>query len=37
VRDGNRIVRAASEVTTGTRVDVELGQGGFGATVEETR
>ena len=37
VRDGNRIVRAAAEVTTGTRVDVELGQGGFGATVEETR
>jgi exodeoxyribonuclease VII large subunit len=37
VRDGNRIVRVAAEVKTGTRVDVELGQGGFGATVEETR
>jgi len=37
VRDGKRIVRAAAEVTTGTPVDVELGQGGFGATVEETR
>jgi len=37
VRDRGRIVRAAAEVATGDRVDVELGQGGFGATVEETR
>ncbi|MGH3081162.1 MAG: exodeoxyribonuclease VII large subunit [Gaiellaceae bacterium] len=37
VRDGGRIVRAGAEVTAGTRVDVELGQGGFGATIEETR
>jgi exodeoxyribonuclease VII large subunit len=37
VRTGDRIVRAATEVTAGSRVDVELGEGGFGATVEETR
>jgi exodeoxyribonuclease VII large subunit len=37
VRDGGRIVRAATEIATGERVDVELGQGGFSATVEETR
>jgi exodeoxyribonuclease VII large subunit len=37
VRTGGAIVRASSEVTTGTQVDVELGTGGFGATVEETR
>jgi exodeoxyribonuclease VII large subunit len=37
VRDGGRIVRAGAEVATGTHIDVELGQGGFGATVEETR
>jgi exodeoxyribonuclease VII large subunit len=37
VRDGGRIVRAGIEVQAGSRVDVELGQGGFGATVEETR
>jgi len=35
VRDGGRIVRAATEVATGERIDVELGQGGFSATVEE--
>jgi exodeoxyribonuclease VII large subunit len=37
VREGDRIVRAAAEVETGARVDVEVGQGGFAATVEETR
>ena len=37
VRTGDAIVRASSEVATGTAVDVELGTGGFGATVEETR
>jgi exodeoxyribonuclease VII large subunit len=37
VRTGGAIVRSSSEVGTGTRVDVELGTGGFGATVEETR
>jgi exodeoxyribonuclease VII large subunit len=37
VRDGERIVRAGADLTPGSRVDVELGQGGFGAKVEETR
>jgi exodeoxyribonuclease VII large subunit len=37
VRTGERIVRASTEVESGSRVDVELGQGGFEATVEETR
>jgi exodeoxyribonuclease VII large subunit len=37
VREGGRIVRASTELSTGARVEVELGQGGFGATVEETR
>jgi exodeoxyribonuclease VII large subunit len=37
VRTGERIVRGSSDVEAGTRVDVELGAGGFGATVEETR
>jgi exodeoxyribonuclease VII large subunit len=37
VREGDRIVRAAGEVDAGSRVDVELGAGGFAATVEETR
>jgi exodeoxyribonuclease VII large subunit len=37
VRTGERIVRASAEVESGSRVDVELGQGGFEATVEETR
>ena len=31
VRDRGRIVRAGAELTAGTRVDVELGQGGFNA------
>jgi exodeoxyribonuclease VII large subunit len=37
VRTGDRIVRAAADVTAGSLVDVELGEGGFGARVEETR
>jgi exodeoxyribonuclease VII large subunit len=37
VRDGDRIVRASAEVEAGTQVDVELGKGGFAATVDETR
>lgn len=37
VRAGEQIVRGSSDVAAGTRVDVELGAGGFGATVEETR
>ena len=37
VRSNDRIVRASSDVAAGNRVDVELGEGGFGATVEETR
>jgi exodeoxyribonuclease VII large subunit len=37
VRTGDSIVRASAEVQSGSRVDVELGQGGFEATVEETR
>jgi exodeoxyribonuclease VII large subunit len=37
VRTSGQVVRSSSEVTTGTQVDVELGAGGFGAKVEETR
>ena len=37
VRAAGSIVRSSSEVATGTQVDVELGTGGFGATVEDTR
>ena len=37
VRTEAGIVRSSAEVATGGRVDVELGSGGFGATVEETR
>jgi exodeoxyribonuclease VII large subunit len=37
VRTSGQIVRSSSEVATGTQVDVELGTGGFGAKVEETR
>jgi exodeoxyribonuclease VII large subunit len=37
VRSGDTIVRDSTEVEKGARVDVELGRGGFGATVEETR
>jgi exodeoxyribonuclease VII large subunit len=35
VRRDGRIVRTSEEVEAGSRVDVELGQGGFDATVEE--
>jgi exodeoxyribonuclease VII large subunit len=37
VRSGAAIVRSGSELGAGTDVDVELGTGGFGATVKETR
>ena len=37
VRSGEEIVRSSAAVTTGTRVDVELAEGSFGARVEETR
>jgi exodeoxyribonuclease VII large subunit len=37
VRTDNGIVRSSAELETGGRVDVELGEGGFGARVEETR
>jgi exodeoxyribonuclease VII large subunit len=37
IRVGDRIVRAAAEVNPGARVRVELGEGGFDATVEEIR
>jgi exodeoxyribonuclease VII large subunit len=35
VRREGRIVRQSDDVVRGTRVDVELGKGAFGATVEE--
>jgi len=37
VRGAGAIVRSSAEVATGAHVDVELGAGGFGATVEDTR
>ena len=37
VRHGDRIVRAAGDIEAGSRVDVEVGEGGFAATVEEKR
>ena len=37
VRTDNGIVRSATELAKGKRVEVELGEGGFGARVEETR
>ncbi len=37
VRAGSEIVRESSQVAAGKRVDVELGTGGFGARVENTR
>lgn len=37
VRATGEIVRSSSQVAAGSRVDVELGSGGFGAQVEETR
>jgi exodeoxyribonuclease VII large subunit len=36
VRSGDEIVRSSSQVSSGTKVDVELGSGSFGARVEET-
>jgi len=37
VRTDGGIVRSPAPLTPGTRVDVELAEGGFGARVEETR
>jgi exodeoxyribonuclease VII large subunit len=37
VRTEAGIVRSAAAVAPGTHVDVELGEGGFGALVDETR
>ena len=37
VRAGDAIVRSAAELRAGTHVEVELGDGGFGARVEEVR
>jgi exodeoxyribonuclease VII large subunit len=37
VRAAGEIVRDSAQLATGTEVDVELGNGGFGARVEETR
>jgi exodeoxyribonuclease VII large subunit len=37
VRTDNGIVRSSSELAVGARVEVELGEGGFGGRVEETR
>ena len=37
VRAAGEIVRASSQIGSGNLVDVELGTGGFGARVEETR
>jgi exodeoxyribonuclease VII large subunit len=36
VRSGDEIVRSSSQVDSGTKVRVELGEGSFGARVEET-
>jgi exodeoxyribonuclease VII large subunit len=36
VRSGGEIVRASEQVSSGAKVDVELGSGSFGARVEET-
>jgi len=37
VRTDNGIVRSSTELESGSRVDVELAEGGFGARVEETK
>jgi exodeoxyribonuclease VII large subunit len=37
VRTESGIVRSATSVAAGERVEVELAEGGFGARVEETR
>jgi exodeoxyribonuclease VII large subunit len=36
VRSGDTIIRSSEQVSSGTKVDVELGSGSFGARVEET-
>ena len=37
VRAGDAVVRSSEALAEGTRVDVQLAEGGFGARVEETR
>jgi hypothetical protein len=37
VRGRNGIVRSSDALAGGDRIDVELAQGGFAGTVEETR
>jgi exodeoxyribonuclease VII large subunit len=37
VRTAEGLVRSSSQIQTGTRVDVELAEGGFGARVEDTK
>ncbi|MFN2469426.1 MAG: exodeoxyribonuclease VII large subunit [Gaiellaceae bacterium] len=37
VRTDSKIVRAAAELVRGTRVDVELARGSFGASIDEVR
>jgi exodeoxyribonuclease VII large subunit len=37
VRGGSGVVRSSSELAAGAHVDVQLAEGAFGATVEETR
>ena len=37
VRTGDEIVRTSSQLSSGSKVDVELGSGSFGAQVEDTR
>ena len=37
VRTDNEIVRSSAELESGSRVDIELAEGGFGARVEETK
>jgi exodeoxyribonuclease VII large subunit len=37
VRAGDEVVRSSAQVEPGARVDVELGEGGFGARVEDAR
>jgi exodeoxyribonuclease VII large subunit len=37
VRSGSSILRSAEDVVPGTRIDVELAEGGFGARVEDVR
>ena len=37
VRTGEGLIRSSTQVHAGTRVDVELAEGGFGARVEDTK